>query len=296
MNDRNQELLDAAWHANHRFVVDVAYRMLGSLSDAEDVAQEAFARLLRVDISVIDDVRAWLAVVTTRLCVDHMKSARVRREHASGAWLPEPIVAAFDANADPADRVTLDDSVRIALLVVLEQLSPAERACFVLHDVFQFSFDAVASIVGRTPAACRQLASRARRHVEANVTPARFSVEPSVHREIVDRFIAACASGDVGTLTALLDPDVDGVADTGGRLPAGFGVTAGRDNVLPRLLAIFGPKSHISLTACSINGEPGALALRNGKPYAAIAISIRDGRIYEFQSVADPAKLANVTI
>jgi RNA polymerase sigma-70 factor (ECF subfamily) len=296
MNDQNQQLVDEVWHATHRFVIDVAYRMLGSLSDAEDVAQEAFARLLRVNVSEIDDVRAWLAVVTTRLCVDHLKSARVRREHTSGAWLPEPIVADLDAQADPADRVTLDESVRIALLVVLEQLTPAERACFVLHDVFQFSFDAVASIVGRTPAACRQLASRARRHVESDVTPARFSVEPAQHREIVERFIAACTSGDVEALTAVLDPDVEGIVDTGNRVSARFAGAIGREMVMRRLLGFFGPGSHIGLTPCSVNGEPGALALRNGKPYAAIAISIRAGRIYELQSVADPAKLGNIAI
>jgi len=137
--------LVAVWREHRGLALDVAYRMLGSLSDAEDVVQEAFARLMRVDLNEIEDVRGWLVVVVTRLCLDQLRSARSRREAYVGPWLPEPLVDAEGEELDPADRVTLDDSVRMALMVMLERLSPAERAAFVLHDVFGFSFEAAAS-------------------------------------------------------------------------------------------------------------------------------------------------------
>src|SRR5213083_3475135 len=182
-----------AWRDHRQRLMDVAYRMLGSVSDAEDVVQEAYARLVRNGVDGIDDVRGWLVTVTSRLCLDQLRSAQSQRTSYVGPWLPEPVVDVPSVGVDPADRVTLDDSVRMALLVVLEQLSPAERAAFVLHDVFQFSFETVGTIVGRSVAACRQLASRARRHVQEHVEPARFSVEPELHRAVVHRFIDACA-------------------------------------------------------------------------------------------------------
>src|SRR5438128_61223 len=211
--------LVAVWREHRGLALDVAYRMLGSLSDAEDVVQEAFARLMRVDLNEIEDVRGWLVVVVTRLCLDQLRSARSRREAYVGPWLPEPLVDLPGEEPDPADRVTLDDSVRMALLVVLERLSPAARAAFVLHDVFQFSFDAVSGIVGRSPAACRQLASRARRRIESETGPARFQARVDEHHEVAERFIAACAGGDVDALLRLLDPDLVGDVDLGPELP-----------------------------------------------------------------------------
>src|SRR5919197_2598110 len=197
-----------AWRAHHRYVLDVAYRLLGSVSEAEDVVQEAFARLFYRAGDEIEDVRGWLVVVATRLGLAPLRSSRVKRESSVGAWLPEPVIESD--LVDPADRITLDDSVRMALLVVLERLTPAERAAFVLHDVFGFSFEAVGEIVGRSPAACRQLASRARRHVQAETGPARFTVAPAEQRLVAERFIAACAGGDLEALMQLLDPDVIG--------------------------------------------------------------------------------------
>src|SRR5439155_8911186 len=196
--------LAGVWREHRRLLLDVAYRMLGSINDAEDVVQEAFARLMRVDLEGIDDVRAWLVVVVTRLCLDQLRSARARHEAYIGPWLPEPLIELPGAEPDPADRVTLDDSVRMALLVVLERLSPAERAAFVLHDVFGFSFEAVGTIVGRSPAAARQLASRARRHVEAETSPARFEVDPLELRRAAERFIGAASSGDLDALLEVL--------------------------------------------------------------------------------------------
>ncbi|MCU1449747.1 MAG: polymerase subunit sigma, partial [Acidimicrobiales bacterium] len=152
--------LDELWQEHRRYVLDIAFRMLGRISEAEDAVQEAFVRLVDADLDEIDDVRAWLVVVVGRICLDHLGSARVRHD----ARIEQPFEI-IGEGADPADRVTLDDSIRMALAVVLERLTPPERAAFVLHDVFQFSFDDVAAIVGRSPAACRQLASRARRRI-----------------------------------------------------------------------------------------------------------------------------------
>src|SRR5215208_2793032 len=212
--------LTDVWREHHRYVLDVAYRMLGSVSEAEDVVQDAFARLLRIDLDEIEDIRGWLVVAVTRRCLDQLRSARSRREVYVGPWLPEPIIQPPGVETDPADRVTLDDSVRMALMIVLERLSPAERAAFVLHEVFQFSFDEVASIIDKTPAACRQLASRARRHVREETSPARFRVEPAEVQQISERFVAAATSGNLEDLMQVLDPNVVGHADSGGLVPA----------------------------------------------------------------------------
>src|SRR5438067_4563267 len=240
----------ALWQEHHGYLRDVAFRMLGSVSEAEDAVQEAFVRLLGVDLDEINDVRGWLVVVVGRICLDNMGSARARRE----ARIDVPYEITADT-PDPVDHVTLDDSVRMALLVLLERLTPPERAAFVLHDVFQFSFDDVSSIVGRSPAACRQLASRARRRVEEETGPARFEVEPADERQVAQRFIAACAGGDLEGLMAVLDPDVAGQADIGRPLEP----VVGRENVGRRSIAMFGPSSGASLVSIPINGEPGIL-------------------------------------
>jgi len=276
--------VNEVWSENRRYLVDLAFRMLGSVSEAEDVVQEAFMRLLNVDLDEIDDVRGWLVTVTGRICLDHMKSARVR--HDAGF---EPPAESAAPTPDPADHVTLDDSVRMALLVLLERLTPPERAAFVLHDVFQFSFDDVASIVGRSPAACRQLASRARRHVQEETAPARFAVEAAEEREVAERFIAACAGGDLEKLLAVLDPDVVGHAEIG--IVPHVDVE-GRENVAPRVLALFGPQTTSTLVSIPVNGEPGILALRNGRPFALMVLRTNAGLIEHISSIADPRQLA----
>jgi RNA polymerase sigma-70 factor, ECF subfamily len=285
--------LGGIWRAHHRYLLNVAYRMLGSVGEAEDAVQDAFARLLRVDLAAIDDVRGWLVVAVTRLCLDRLRSARVRREVYVGPWLPEPVIPATNQMADPADRVTLDDSVRMALLLVLERLSPAERAAFVLHDVFQFSFDEVAAIVGRTPTACRQLASRARRRVRAEASPARFQVEPADLNRVADRFITAAASGDLEALMRVLDPDVVSRTDSGGVVPAPRRPIVGRRIVAQHFLQ-FVRAFRIRLESMPINGEPGVLAYQDDRLRAVIALSIRDGVIDQIHGVANPDKLAYV--
>src|SRR5437879_7857514 len=214
--DEKEPAFDEAWRENRRYRHDVAYRMLGSISDAEDIVQEAFVRLVRADLDQIEDSRGWLVVVVSRLCLDQLRSARSKRETYVGPWLPEPLIQPPGDEFDPAERVTLDDSVRMALLVVLERLSPAERGAFVLHDVFRFSFEDVAGIVGRSPEACRQLASRARRRIQEETGPARFDVDPAELSRIARRFIAASSNGDLDALMAVLDPDVAGWTDGGG--------------------------------------------------------------------------------
>jgi RNA polymerase sigma-70 factor (ECF subfamily) len=272
------------WSAHHRYLVDLAFRMVGSVSEAEDAVQEAFMRLLNVDLDEIADMRGWLVVVTGRICLDQMGSARVR--HAAGKDL-SPNVATN--TPDPSEVVTLDDSIRMALAVVLERLTPPERAAFVLHDVFQFSFDDVASIVGRSPAACRQLASRARRRMEEETGPARFAVEAAEQREVVERFIAACAGGNLEALLSVLDPNVAGHAEIG-IIP--HVDVEGRDNVAPRVLALFGPQTSSTLVSIPINGEPGILAFRNGRPFALMVLRTENGLVDHISSVADPRQLA----
>ena len=261
------------WSAHRTYLVDLAFRMLGNIQDAEDVVQEAFSRLLDRDLASIDDACGWLIVVVSRICVDQHRSARKRRETGAPIAESATTVGVGAALPDPADRVTLDDSIRMALLVVLQQLSPAERAVFVLHDVFQFSFDAVGSIVDRTPAACRQLASRARHRIEAETGPNRFEPDLGVQQQVVQRFIAVCAGGDVDALVELLDPDAVGDADLGPGVP--HRPVHGRDHIAPNLLKFLGPKANVTLVSQSINGDPGVLAFRGHQLVIMLALKTR---------------------
>jgi RNA polymerase sigma-70 factor, ECF subfamily len=286
--------LGQAWRDHRRYLLDVAYRMLGSVNEAEDIVQESFARLLRVDPATIDDLRGWLVAVTSRLCLDQLRSARSRRETYVGPWLPEPLIPPESGSIDPADQVTLDDSVRMALLVVLERLTPAERTAFVLHDVFQFSFDAVGSIIGRSPAACRQLASRARHRIQADSGPARFSVEPAEQRRVAERFIAAASGGDLDALMQLLDPDAVGETDTGGLIPGPHQPIVGRVRVARSLLQAL-KAGHVTLVPMLVKGQPGAIAMRDGRVAAVFALTVQDGLIQHIHAIANPYKLAYVT-
>jgi len=291
--ESNEQFADA-WTNHHHFLLDVAYRLLGSYSDAEDLVQEAFSRLLRTDLDPIEDVRAWLVVVVSRLCLDQLRSARVKREAYIGPWFPEPLLFSEDAATDPADVVTMDESVRFALLVVLERMSPAERVVFVLHDVFDFPFEKVAPMVGRTVAACRQLASRARKRVEEEAGAGRFSIDPVEQRRVVDAFIAACAGGDIEALLPLLDPSVMGWADIGGLLQSVSRPNVGRDVVSARIMKFFGAASGNKLVAKVINGEPSVVAFFEGAVVSVLALSVSDGLISRVYVVSDPRKLAQV--
>ncbi|TMB92059.1 MAG: sigma-70 family RNA polymerase sigma factor, partial [Chloroflexi bacterium] len=251
-------------------------RMLGSVTDAEDAVQEGFARLLRTDIDSIEDVRGWLVVVVSRLCLDQLRSARVRHEAYVGPWFPEPVIAADELAPD--ERVTLDDTVRMALLMVLERLSPAERVAFILHDVFQYSFDDIARIMKRTPVACRQLASRARRHVQNEGASLRGTVDAVESQRVADRFIAAASSGDLDALLAVLDPEAAGWTDSGGVVAAPRDKVIGRQRVAARLLWWL-KTFNVTLVSKPVNAGPGALALQDGEVIAALTISIDNGLI-----------------
>jgi RNA polymerase sigma-70 factor (ECF subfamily) len=288
------DALTAIWQREHRHLFDIAFRTLGKAGEAEDVVQEAFARLARAELDDVRDPRGWLTVVVGRLCLDHLRSARVRREapvDASDQAFQSLGVAPV---VDPADRVTLDDTVRIALLTVLERLTPAERTAFVLHDVFQLPFETVAEIVGRSPAACRQLASRARVHVRERAQPTRITVDPGEHRLVVERFIAACEAGDFDSLVAVLDPDVVGDGTPGGLVPA-IPAVAGDRNVARRTLGFLGPRSGATLVSLMVEDQPAVVVSLDGAIAIILLLEIRDGRVHHLHAVGDPMGLAQET-
>jgi RNA polymerase sigma-70 factor (ECF subfamily) len=278
--------LGRAWRDHRRHLLDIAFRMLGNLSEAEDAVQEAFTRLIVADVDQIGDVGGWLVVVVSRLCLGKLRD---RRRHPTS---PEASLGDHSAvtAVDPADRVTLDDNVRIALHEVLTRLSPAERTAFVLHDVFRYPFDAIAEIVGRTPAACRQLASRARRTVTDDVGgPSRFHVESVEERHVTEQFIAACTTGDLQGLLAILDPNVGGDADIGGRV--GVTTVVGREAVAKMALRFLGPQSSTTLLSIPAGDEVGLVALRDGRVASLLALTVRNGRVAHIDGLADPVKL-----
>jgi RNA polymerase sigma-70 factor (ECF subfamily) len=293
MGSRNDTALEQAWRDNRRHLLDIAFRMLGNLSEAEDVVQEGFARLLRVDLDEIEDVRGWLVVVVSRLCLDRLRASRRHPTTPSDA-LDEPwfgrqpsATGAVDA-VDPADRITLDDTVRIAMHVVLERLSAAERTAFVLHDVFQYPFEAIAEIVGRSPSACRQLASRARRAVREEALPARFVVEPVEQRRITERFIAACTDGDMDALLAVLDPDVTGEGDGAPR------PIIGRRNVARGVMHYLGPRTGATLLSLPGIGDGTVVALLDGVVAAVVTMTIDGEQITHFDVIATEENLAPI--
>jgi RNA polymerase sigma-70 factor (ECF subfamily) len=281
--------LGRAWRDHRRHLLDVAFRTLGNLNEAEDAVQEAFTRLVRADLDQIDDLGGWLVVVVSRLCLDKLRSQRRHPTSPDASLGDRPAVAAVD----PADRVTLDDNVRIALHVMLERLSPAERTAFVLHDVFRYPFDAIAEIVGRTPAACRQLASRARRTIAADVgAPSRFRVESAEERLVAEQFIAACTTGDLDGLLATLDPDVAGVADVGGAV--GVVTVTGSAAVARQTLRFFGPDTSTTMLSLPAGDHAGIVALRDSRVFALITLTVREGRVEHIDGLVDPTKLAPI--
>lgn len=279
-----------AFREHRHYLVDLAFRMLGDIGAAEDVVQEAFTRLLRVPPGEIADERGWLIVVTSRLCLDQIRSARSRREraHDPGA-LEAAVQPAQPALADPADRVTLDDSVHLALLVVLQRLTPAERVVFVLHDIFGLPFDAVAETVGRTAPACRQLAARARQKI-AGDGGTRFDVTAAEHRRVTDKFIAAAADGDFGGLLAVLAPGAWGDIDYGPAAARPHVVVTGANRVARNLLHYWGPPA--TLVSHPVAGQPALLGFHGRQLSGVLVFSLRGEVIQSVHVITDPAKLA----
>ena len=278
------------WTDHRRRVLDVGYRMLGTLSDAEDVAQETYARLIAADIETIDDIRGWLVAVASRICIDRLRAHEHSRRSYVGPWLPEPLVTGVDS-ADVADQITLDESVRMALMVVLERLSPAERTAFVLHDVFDLPFDEIASIVDRSPEACRQLASRARRRIAVDRSTVRFEIDPGDHHQVAARFAGACERGDLDGLVAVLDPAVAGDFDSGGLIPgAPLSELHGAQPVARQLVRSLSPLG-AEFEVVDVNGSPGVIVSVDDVVVTVIALETRSGVIDLIHAVGNPAKL-----
>jgi RNA polymerase sigma-70 factor, ECF subfamily len=272
----------AAWQADRGYLFAIAAGMLGRPAEAEDVVQEAFARLAGAGLDDIGDVRGWLVVVTRRLCLDRLGSAEARRTTAT-AELPE----AGQQSADPADRLTLDDDVRRALAVVVDRLSPAERTSFILHDIFGFPFSAVAELTGRSPAACRQLARRARLSIRSGSFGTGVSPpEPrrNAAADLAEQFISVCEGGDLSGLIGLLDPGVAGLATVLGLppLPPARGVNA----VAERALFFFGPSAGVLLEPFTVEGRAGVIARRGSQVPAVVRLDERGGRIFHLHAIA----------
>ena len=294
MTEEQQEEVIQAWHAHRPYLIDLAFRMLGDIGAAEDVVQDAFSRLLRTSPGEIDDARGWLIVVTSRLCLDQIRSARARRERPHDASEIEFVAggqppAGRDALGDPADRVTLDDNVRLALLVVLQRLSPAERVVFVLHDIFAVPFDSIAQTVGRSAASCRQLARRARQKIEDSQGGVTFDVAAAEHRRVTEKFIAASSHGDLDGLLEVLAPDAWGDFDGGPADPRGRDVIRGAVRVARRLLYYWGPSA--TLVTYPVSRQPVLLGFI-GRELAGILVFTMNGdMIQAVHVIADPRQL-----
>jgi RNA polymerase sigma-70 factor, ECF subfamily len=289
--ERDGGKIGQAYREHRPYLVDLAFRMLGDIGAAEDVVQDAFARLLRTAPGEIDDERGWLIVVTSRLCLDLIRSARARRERAHDPGDIEAAAPPAQAPlADPADRVTFDDSVSLALLVVLQRLTPAERVVFVLHDIFGMPFGTVAETVGRTAQACRQLASRARQKLAASDGGARLDVTSAEHRRVTDTFIAASANGDLDGLLAVLAPDAWGDIDYGRAAARPQVVVTGAVRVARHLLHYWGPAA--TLVSQPVGGQPALLGFLGRELAGVLVFDVRGETIQSVHVIADPAKLS----
>ncbi|MDA2811347.1 RNA polymerase sigma factor SigJ [Nocardiopsis sp. RSe5-2] len=282
-----------------RRLTGLAYRLLGSLADAEDVVQDAYTRWYALSPGQREDIDspgAWLAKAVGRLCLNVLSSARVRRETYVGEWLPEPLPGPAERDGggpvgpfgDPADRVTLDESVTMAFLVVLESMTPAERVAFVLHDVFRYPFADVAQVVGRTPAACRQLAVSARRRVRTAHAPA----SPAARQAgVVKAFKRAWEEGDIDSLVRLLDPDATVTADGGGRVRTARRPISGAERIARTLFGFAGRVDDLTLVERTVNGRPGLVAQRDGRTVTVTAFQVENGLITHIWAVRNPDKL-----
>jgi RNA polymerase sigma-70 factor (ECF subfamily) len=285
------DALAAEFDALRPQLTRVAYGMLGSLAEAEDIVQESWLRLGRADRAAIDDLRAWLTTVVGRLALDALGSARARRESYVGEWLPEPLVE------EDGDEPTLDEAVSTALLVVLERLSPAERTAFLLHDVFDLPFEKVATVVGRSPAAVRQLAARARSHVEAGQP--RFPPGAEEEAQIVGAFAVAWQEGDHEALLAVLDPDAVMRADGGGKVPAAGKPLVGADRIVRVLLGLARAAARQGVEPegrlARVNGATGLIIRERGATNV-YSLTIDAGRITAIDVVRNPDKLRHVGV
>ena len=287
--------------SERRQLINLAYRLLGSLAEAEDAVQETYARwyaLTPGQREAIESPGAWLSTVTSRICLDQLNSARARRERYVGQWIPEPLPEPAEwvgsrpggpaDPADPADRITLDESVSMAFLVVLESMTPAERVAFILHDVFGYPFNEIAGIVGRTPAACRQLASTGRRRVRAaHPAPAPASRQAAIVRD----FKNAWRTSDIAALIALLDPDATVTADGGGLAPAALQPIEGAEQIARYLADLATRTAGLTILERTVNGQPGLIAQDERTIVTVFAFDVVGDQISHIWAVRNPDKL-----
>jgi RNA polymerase sigma-70 factor (ECF subfamily) len=280
-------------------LINLTYRLLGSLAEAEDAVQETYARwyaMSRPQQDAIDNPGAWLTTVASRICLNVLGSARARRETYVGEWIPEPLPERAEwitgrptgDAVDPAERITLDESVNMAFLVVLEAMTPAERVAFILHDVFRYPFADVAEIVGRTPAACRQLASSARRRIGTAQAPA---TPPARQARVVRDFKRAWEAKDIGALIGLLDPDATAIADGGGLATAVLRPVEGAEQIARSCLNVTSRFPGLTILERTVNGQPGLIAQHDGATVAVMAFEIAGNRIKHMWAVRNPEKL-----
>ena len=279
-------------------LLGLCYRMLGSLTDAEDAVQETYARWLRLSDAErggIQNPKAWLMKAASRVCLDMLGSARARREQYWGEWLPEPVPngglwtsQSDDGSADPSDRVSLDESVSMAVLVVLESMTPAERVAFVLHDVFQYSFAEVGEIVGRSPEATRQLASTARRRIRDE---RRSPVDAAAHAAVVRSFKHAWETGDVEALVGLLDPNAVAIGDGGGIVTAIKRPLVGVDWIVKGFTQLGKDQPEFQLHETIVNGEAGLMLMAGDELLAVVSLAVSEGRIQRIWAMRNPEKL-----
>jgi RNA polymerase sigma factor (sigma-70 family) len=290
--------LDLVIRERHR-LINLAYRLLGSLTEAEDAVQETYTRwyaMSRQQREAVESPGAWLTTVASRVCLDLLGSARARRERYVGEWIPEPLPAPAEwssgrpdgAMADPADRVTLDESVNMAFLVVLESMTPAERVAFILHDVFRYPFAEISQIVGRTPAACRQLASSARRRIRTSRSPAALTVQQA---GIVADFKRAWEAKDIGALIGLLDPDATATGDGGGLVRAVLRPIEGAGQIARFFVDRASAAAGLTILERTVNGQPGLVAQVDGATVAVYAFDVAGGKIKNIWAVLNPEKL-----
>lgn len=288
-------LLTDLFESHRTHLLSVAYRLTGSVGDAEDAVQESWLRLAGVHQSEIDDLRAWLTTVVSRICLDHLRSAAVRRETYVGQWLPEPIVTTPARTPDPLDVVVRNQDSRMAAMVVLDALTPQQRVALVLHDSLDVPFDEIAAIIGVSPDAARQLAVRARKAAAKAPEP----VADDVHDAAVQRFLAALATGDVAAVAATLHPDATFTADAGGTTKTALNVVEGADKIARLALGLWRRhllEAGLELEPAGVNGQSG-LVLTDpnspfGRPVRVIGFAVRDGKVWAAYDFANVAKLS----